>query len=87
MRTETFDNPAEFLAAVQGKPRTTRGRSTRPDLPSAGRSPRTGLSTFLKAGWCWTYVVGRGFKLEKGALSSGWQVSEQAACDAARGLL
>lgn len=87
MQTETFDNAADFMAAVQGKPRTTRGRSTRPDIPSAGRSPRTGLSTFIKAGWAWEFRVGVGYKLEKGALSSGWCVSEIAACDAARGLL
>lgn len=36
MTTETFDNPADFLAALHGKkPRAKRGRNTRPDLPSA----------------------------------------------------
>jgi hypothetical protein len=37
MTTETFDDKAAFLAALHGKPRTTRGRSTRPDIPSAPR--------------------------------------------------
>lgn len=87
MQTETFDNAADFMTALAGKPRTTRGRNTRPDIPSAGRSPRTGLSTFIKAGWSWEFRVGSGYKLTRGALSSGWQHSELAACDAARGLL
>lgn len=81
------EHDAARLGITGAKGRTTRGRSTRPDIPSAGKAPRTGLSTFIKAGWNWTYVVGRGYRLEKGALSSGWQHSELAACDAARGLL
>ena len=87
MSTETFDNAADFLAALHGKkPRAKRGRNTRPDLPAAGRAASTGLSTFIKAGWNWTYVVGSGYKLERGPLSTGWHASELAACNAAKEL-
>lgn len=80
------EHDAARLGIAGAKGRTSRGRRTRPDIPSAGKAPRTGLSTFIAAGWNWTYVVGRGYKLERGALSTGWRVSEQAACDAAKGL-
>jgi len=87
MTTETFDNPADFLAALHGKPRQKRGRNTRPDLPAAGRAASTGLSTFIKAGWNWTFHAAHGYKLERGPLSTGWHASELAACDAAKELV
>jgi hypothetical protein len=80
------EHDAARLGIDGAKPRTTRGRGTRPELPAAGRAAATGLSTFLKAGWNWTYCVGSGYKLERGALSSGWHASEKAACDAAKEL-
>jgi hypothetical protein len=86
MTTETFDDKDAFLAALHGKPRTTRGRETRPDIPAAPRATRTGLSTFIKAGWAWEFRTGAGYRLEKGALSTGWCASEKAACDAAKRL-
>jgi hypothetical protein len=86
MATETFDDKAAFLAALHGKLRTTRGRETRPDIPAAPRSPVTGLSTFIKAGWAWEFRVGSGYRLEKGALSTGWQADEATCCKVAKGL-
>ena len=83
MQTETFDNPADFLAALRGQ---KRGRATRPDIPSAGRAPRTGLTTFLKAGWSLTFVVGRGYRLSRGEMATPWAASEAAACLAAKGM-
>lgn len=80
------EHDAARLGIAGAKGRTTRGRGTRPDIPSAGKAARTGLSTFLKAGWSIEFRVGAGYRLDKGALSSGWQIDEKAACDAARGL-
>src|SRR5947207_5995894 len=45
MKTETFDNPADFLQALHGK------RAKRVAVPRAPVSERTGLSTMIKAGW------------------------------------
>jgi hypothetical protein len=86
MTIEMSEHDAARLGIAGASPRTTRGRETRPDIPAAPRSPRTGLSTFIKAGWRWTFQSGAGYKLEKGALSTGWCASEKAACDAAKGL-
>lgn len=96
MKTETFDNLADFLSAVQGKKRTTRGRSTRPDLPAAGRSASTGLTALIapkagsgQAAWSTEYRVGAGYRLyviNAPALDTGWCASEKAACDAAKEL-
>lgn len=64
----------------------TAAKDARPALPRAGPAERTGLSTFIAAGWAWEFRVGFGYRLEKGALSSGWCASERAACDAAKAL-
>jgi hypothetical protein len=86
MRTETFDNAADFMAVLNGKPRTKRGRSTRPDLPAAGRAPSTGLTPLLVAGWSLEYRVGAGYRMDRGGLTTGWHESEKAVCDAAKRL-
>jgi hypothetical protein len=88
MKTEHFDNAADFMAAVSGSKRraSSRARVARPDIPRAGRAASTGLTTFLKAGWNWTYDVRFGYRLDKGALTSGWAETEAAACAKARGL-
>lgn len=94
MKTETYDDPQAFLVAagLAKAPRQKRGRATRPDLPSAGRSEATGLTT-LMAGkartWSLAYVVGRGYRLYvigMSDLDTGFQPTERAACDAAKAL-
>jgi hypothetical protein len=86
MTIEMSEHDAARLGIAGASPRTPRGRETRPDIPAAPRSPRTGLSTFIKAGWRWTFQSGAGYKLEKGALSTGWQVDEATCCKVAKGL-
>ena len=94
MKTETFTNAADFLAAagLTKAPRQKRGRATRPDLPSAGRSPSTGLTTLIAGKsrtWSTAYVVGKGYRLyiiNQPAYDTGWQMDEKAACDAAKRL-
>ena len=83
MQTETFDNAADFLAALRGQ---KRGRATRPDIPRAGRSPSTGLMPLLVAGWSITFVVGRGYRLSRGTVATPWEASEEAVCVAAKGM-
>lgn len=80
MKTETFDNAADFLAAMKRK------KPTRPGIPSAGRAPSTGLSTLILAGWNTEYRAGAGYRLYRGALDTGWQIDEAAACTAAKGM-
>jgi len=80
------EHDAARLGIEGAKPRTTRGRNTRPDLPAAGNAPRTGLTTFLKAGWNLEFRVGVGYKLERGALSTGWQPDEATCCAVAKKL-
>ncbi len=77
---------AAAARAGLGKARQKRGRATRPDIPAAGRAPSTGLTTLLVAGWSIEYRVGAGYRLDKGALSTGWQADEKAACLAAKGM-
>jgi hypothetical protein len=86
MTTETFDDPAAFLAALHGKPRQKRGRATRPDLPAAGRAPSTGLTPLLVAGWNIEMRVGAGYRLYRGAQDTGWCASEGECCKAAKGM-
>lgn len=80
----------EAQRAGLGKPRGTRGRKTRPDLPAAGRSPSTGLSGLLAGKvrtWSIEYRVGVGYRLyviNAPALDTGWQVDELAACIVAK---
>lgn len=85
MKTETFDSPEAFLDALHGKKsRTKRGRATRPDLPSAGRSAPTGLTPLLVAGWNIEYRVGAGYRLYRGDVDTGWHATELAVCKAAK---
>ncbi len=86
MSVETYDTAEAFLAALNGKPRQKRGRDTRPDLPAAGRAPSTGLTPLLVTGWCIEMRVGSGYRLYRGALSTGWCESEAAVCKAAKGM-
>ncbi len=85
MTTEIYDDPAAFLAALTGA-RKQRGRATRPDLPAAPRAPSTGLTPLLVAGWSIEMRVGAGYRLYRGALDTGWCVSEGECCKAAKGM-
>jgi hypothetical protein len=90
VKTETYDNAEAFLQALHGKSRQKRGRNTRPDLPSAGRSSPTGLTTLIAGKvrtWSTAFVVGRGYRLyvvNEPAYDTGFHSSEKAACDAAK---
>jgi hypothetical protein len=85
MKTETFDSAEAFMDALHGKKRQKRGRNTRPDLPAAGRSPATGLTTLLVAAWSIEYRVGVGYRLYRiNGVSTDWCASELAACAAAK---
>ena len=94
MQTEVFDTPESFLAALAGKPRSKRGRATRPDLPAAGRSPSTGLTSLIApkpgsghAAWSLAFEPAKGYRLyviNDTARDTGWQPSEREACDAAK---
>jgi hypothetical protein len=86
LKTETFDNADTFLRAAYGT-RRKRGKAARPDLPRAPQSPRTGLSTFLLAGWSLSFVVGVGYKLRHyDGRDTGWHIDEKTCCDKAREL-
>jgi hypothetical protein len=95
MKTETYDNPADFLTALNGKPRQKRGRNTHPDIPSAPRASATGLTSLIapergsgNPAWSLAFVVGRGYRLYVlgGDQDTGWRDSEAIACAAARGM-
>ena len=77
---------SEKAAARAGlvKPRQKRGRATRPDIPSAGPTPRTGLTTLLTAGWSIEFRAGAGYRLNRGAVATPWEASEAAVCVAAK---
>lgn len=77
MRTETFDNPADFLAALHGK------RQKRVAVAHA-RSERTGLTPLLKAGWCNEYNAAMEMRLYRGGQSTAFYADEKQACQAAR---
>lgn len=92
MRTETFDNPADFLIALNGKKRTKRGRNTRPDLPSAGRAEATGLTSLIAGKartWSVAFDVARGYRLYvigQPAYDTGFLPSELEVCRAAKAM-
>jgi hypothetical protein len=89
---------AALIKRIAGDPTTTtaqkrpakpavRPRDARPTLPRAGRAASTGLGTFIAAGWHWTVVVGKGYKLHHpDGRATGWCVSESAACQEAKTL-
>lgn len=87
------EHDAARLGIAGATPRQKRGRATRPDLPSAGRSPSTGLSTLLAGKgrawvWCSEYRVGCGYRLYRidGEQDTGYWESEKAVCDAAKAI-
>lgn len=80
------EHDAARLGVGGAKPRQKRGRNTRPDIPSAGRSLATGLTPLLVAGWNWEFVVGRGYRAYRGALDTGWHATEFECCKAAKEL-
>lgn len=87
MKTESFGTDREaFLEALHGKKRQKRGRTTRPDIPSAGKAAPTGLSTLILAGWNWEFRVGAGYRAYKVGVDTGWHTTEKAACAAAKEL-
>ena len=92
MKTEVYDTPEAFLAALAGKPRTKRGRGTRPDLPAAGRTASTGLTSLIAGkarAWSVAFEPARGYRLyviNSPAHDTGWCGSELAACQKAKEL-
>lgn len=87
-KTEVFTDKAAFLAAQRSarKPRKT-AQAARPELPRAKDAARTGLSTYIKAGWSWAYFVGKGYQLtHPDGRATGWCVSELEACQEAKEL-
>ena len=68
-------------------PRQKRGRATRPDIPAAGRAPRTGLTTLLAAGWSIEFRPSVGYRLSRGEMATPWEASEEAVCLAAKGMV
>lgn len=86
MKTEEL-TPAEYRAKYLT--RHTRGRATRPDIPSAPRSERTGLTSLILRGWSVESRDSVGYRLyviNDPARDTGWQPSERAACDRAKEL-
>lgn len=59
--------------------RTKRGRSTRPDLPAAAPSERTGLGPLLAAGWNIEWDAAMRCRLYKAGKDTGWG-EEKAIC-------
>ncbi len=84
MKTDEYTDPQAFLAALNGSKRRASKRAAAA-RPRAGQAARTGLSTFLLAGWNYTWQPSHGYRLDnRDGRTSGWQPSEKAACDAAR---
>lgn len=91
------EHDAARLGLSDAKPRTKRGRTTRPDLPSAGRAASTGLTGLIapnkesgKPAWSITFNVRLGYRLYvigQPTMDTGFVSSERAACDAAKALL
>ena len=91
------EHDAARLGIGGAKQRQKRGRTTRPDLPSAGRSAPTGLTTLIaptkesgKPAWSLEYRVGRGYRLYiigQPAMDTGYYSEEKAACDAAKAFI
>jgi hypothetical protein len=85
---------AEYRKLTEGG-RKPRGRTTRPDIPSAPKGVRTGLTTLLaptraSGHEAWSYaVVGDRYRLYvigEPTMDTGWQASEVAAVNAAKEL-
>jgi hypothetical protein len=97
MKTESFGTDREaFLEALHGKKRQKRGRTTRPDIPSAPRVSSTGLTSLIapsreshKPAWSYAFDVVKGHRLYvQGVahLDTGWHDTELACCKAAKEL-
>lgn len=56
----------------------------KPGKPRREREPATGLTTMLLQGWSITFQPGKGYRLDKGELTSGWCEDEKAAVLAGR---
>lgn len=85
--TETYDDPSLFAAAVRKAQRAAtkqRKPAVRPILPRAEVCAPTGLTPLLVAGWSSSFVVGKGFRMTRGALDTGWCASERDMCQAAK---
>lgn len=65
--------------------RQKRGRATRPDLPSAAPSERTGLTPLLQAGWNIEWNATMRCRLYKAGLDTGWG-DEADVCKIAKGM-
>lgn len=87
------DHDAARLGIAGSKPRAKRGRGTRPDMPSAGRAPSTGLTTLIAGKvrtWSLAFVVGRGYRLyvvNEPTMDTGFLPTELEACQAAKALV
>lgn len=87
------EQDAARLGVGGAKGRTKHGRSTRPDLPSAGRSAPTGLTSLIAGKgrvWSVEYRVDKGFRLyviNEPTYDTGFCPTESAACAAAKSLL
>jgi hypothetical protein len=85
---------AEYRKLTEGG-RKPRGRTTRPDIPSAPRQAATGLTTLIAPSRAsgraaWSYAVAgdrhRLYVIGEPAMDTGWQASEVAAVNAAKEL-
>ena len=75
------------FAALGGQRAAKKARVVRPDIPRAGASERTGLTTLILAGWSVQSPDGvryRLYKIGEPDKDTGLMVSERAACDRAK---
>lgn len=87
MKTETFDNPADFLAALNGGRK--RAKDARPSLPRAGSVDRVGMSGLIAGKtrtWHYEYTVARGHRFYTQTQDTGYYAELSAACNAAKGM-
>jgi len=84
------EHDAARLGIEGAKPRTKRGRTTRPDLPAAGCSPSTGLTSLIAGktrAWSLAFEPARGFRMyviNDAARDTGWQADEATCCEVAK---
>ena len=77
---------AAARAGLTTKAKKVKAKDARPDIPRAGRSPSTGLTTLLAAGWSIEYRPNVGYQMSRGVVETPWEASEEDACDAAKGM-
>lgn len=86
------EHDAARLGIEGATARTKKGRATRPDLPSAGRSPSTGLTSLIAGKartWSIEFCVRRGYRMfviNQPAYDTGFLPDEAAACKVAKGM-